>query len=280
MEDLGEFLRSRRARVRPQDVGLPDHGRRRVPGLRREELAQLAGVSVDCYVRLEQGRGANVTDAVLDSIATALQLDDDDRRLLFDLARRTGRPRHAAKASEPIAVRKGVQALLDHLHAIPALVIGRRTDVLAWNALADALHGFTDPAAGAGNLARHTFLDAAARGLYPDHAQVARETVAHLRHDHVRHPDDPRLAALVRDLLQGSEEFRRLWTAAPPSTDRTFGRRRLAHPVAGPLVLDYETLTLPGNPDQLLVTYVAADPETEERLRLLASWHAPMPDSR
>lgn len=281
MEDLGEFLRSRRARVRPQDVGLPDHGRRRVPGLRREELAQLAGVSVDCYVRLEQGRGPIVADTVLDAIAVALRLGDAERRLLFDLARKAGRPRHAAKASEPVAVRDGVQALLDHLYAVPGLVVGRRLDVLAWNALADALYGFAGRAAADRNVARLTFLDPAVRGLHPDHEQVDGETVASLRLHHGRHPEDQRLAVLVRDLLEGSEAFRRLWVGAPaPAAERTFGQRELAHPVAGPLTLDYEIMALPGDPDQFLITYVAADAETEERLQMLASWHAPMPDSR
>lgn len=281
MEDLGEFLRSRRARVRPQDVGLPDHGRRRVPGLRREELAQLAGVSVDCYVRLEQGRGPIVADTVLDAIAVALQLGDPERRLLFDLARKAGRPRHAARASEPVAVREGVQALLDHLYTVPGLVVGRRLDVLAWNALADALYGFAARAAADRNVARLTFLDPATRSLHPDPDQVAAETVASLHLAHGRHPEDPRLAVLIRDLLEGSEDFRRRWvgSSAPPA-ERTFGQRRLTHPVAGPLALDYEVMALPGDPDQMLVTYVAGDQETEERLQMLASWHAPMPDSR
>jgi len=180
MADLSDFLRSRRARLRPEDVGLPDYGRRRVPGLRREELAQLAGVSVDYYVRLEQGRDIHPSDSVLDAIAGALRLSDDERAHLFALVRPRRRPRRRV----PQRVRPGVQRLLDSA-GVPAFVLGRRMDVLAANALANAL------IPGTHNMLRHVFLDEASRLLYPEWDAIAAETVAYLRLIAGDDPADP-----------------------------------------------------------------------------------------
>lgn len=252
--ELSEFLRSRRARVKPEDAGLPALGPRRVPGLRREELAALAGVSVDYYVRLEQGRDVHPSEGVVEAIARALQLDEAERSHLARLVR----PRPTRRsAPAPERVRPGVRRLLDALDATPAFVLGRRMDVLAWNRLAAALvcdFAALEPAER--NMVRLTFLDEAARELYPDFDAVADETVAYLRLAAGRHTDDPRLAALVGELSVKSPEFRTLW-ARHDVRQKTHGRKRLLHPLVGELALDYETLALPGDGDQVLVTYIA-----------------------
>ncbi|MEU4807329.1 helix-turn-helix transcriptional regulator [Actinosynnema sp. NPDC023587] len=267
--DLGEFLRTRRARVRPDDVGLPGGGRRRVPGLRREELALLAGVSVDYYMRLEQGRTPAVSDAVLDAVARVLRLDDTERAHLRNLVR-PARPRKAV----PQRVRPGLRRLLDLMEDVPALVLGRRTDLLAWNALAGALGGYEGFAPTMLNSARHVFLDPAARRFYRDWPTVAADTVAVLRLDAGQHPDDARLAALVGELSVKDETFRTLW-AQHAVLEKTHGTKLMRHDVVGDLDLDYEVLLFPGEPDLQLVVYTAEeDSPTEERLRLLASWSA------
>lgn len=269
--DLGDFLRSRRARIRPEDVGLNSYGRRRVPGLRREEVAQLAGVSVDYYIRLEQGRGPSVSDAVLDAIARVLRLDGTEHTYLRTVARPGTR-----KAVSPAAqrVRPGLRLLLDTLDPAPAFVLGRRMDVLAWNALGDAVVGFSRMAAAERNMPRQTFLEPAARELYPDWPAVAAETVAYLRLDAGLHPDDKQLAALVGELSLKSEDFRRLW-ADHQVQAKTYGVKRIDHPAVGGLTLPYETLGLPGDPDQSLVVYTPEPgSETAERIALLASWAA------
>src|SRR4051794_24285006 len=252
--ELREFLRTRRARIRPQDVGLDVSGYRRVPGLRREELAALAGVSVDYYVRLEQGRDVHPSDGVLDAIARALPLDDAGR----DYLRRLASPRPARPAKpRPERVRAGVQQLLDALTATPAFVLGRRMDVLAWNRLAAALVcDFGELDRSERNMVRLTFLDDGAHDIYPDFEQVAQETVAHLRLSAGRHRDDPLLASLVGELSMKSELFRTLW-ARHDVREKTHGRKRMNHPLVGELALDYETLALPGDGDQVLVTYTS-----------------------
>ncbi|MDI3421943.1 helix-turn-helix transcriptional regulator [Streptomyces luteolus] len=268
--DLGDFLRSRRARIQPRDVGLPSHGRRRVPGLRREEVAQLAGVSVDYYIRLEQSRGPAVSDAVLDAVARVLRLDGTEHAHLYDVAR----PSRAVGRSEPQLVRPGLQLLLDTIREAPAYVFGRRMDVLAWNALADALSGYSAQTPRERNIMRHIFLDPAAPDRYPGWPAVAAETVAYLRLDAGRHPGDRQLAELVGELSVKSEDFRRLW-ADHQVKEKTHGVKRVQHPVAGLLTLPYEGLTFPGDPDQLLVVYTPEPgSETAERLALLGSWTA------
>ncbi|MEV1022382.1 helix-turn-helix transcriptional regulator [Streptomyces sp. NPDC050264] len=272
--DIGDFLRSRRARIRPEEVGLPGHGRRRVPGLRREEVAQLAGVSVDYYIRLEQGRGTSVSDAVLDAVARVLRLDDTEQTYLRSVARPAGTRRKAAARPAPQRVRPGLRLLLDTIDKAPAFVLGRRMDVLAWNALGDAVLGFSALSPKDRNMPRQVFLAPAARDLYPEWPAVAAETVAFLRLDAGAHPQDPQLASLVGELSLASADFRRLW-ADHQVREKSYGAKRMVHPVAGELALPYETLTVTGEPDQKLVVYTPEPGSvTEERLRMLGSWAA------
>ena len=259
MAELGDFLRTRRARLRPQDAGLPDHGRRRVPGLRREEIAQLAGVSVDCYVRLEQGRDIHPSGQVLEAIARALALSDDERAHLNALVHRRKRPRRR----RPERVRPSVQQLLERLD-VPAMVIGRRMDVLAFNALAGALTGGFQER----NMVRHVFLDEGARELYPEWDAIAAETVGFLRLSAGEEPDDAALIELVGELSVHSEDFRRLW-ARHDVHSKSFGLKRFAHPQVGPFTLHYECFALP-EPGQTLVTYMAA-PGSETAVALLGT---------
>ncbi|GAU67904.1 putative DNA-binding protein [Streptomyces sp. NBRC 110611] len=271
--ELSEFLRTRRARLRPQDVGLPDHGgRRRVPGLRREELAQLAGVSVAYYVRLEQGRGRNVSTAVLDAVATALRLTPAERDHLSHLARPASHRLRRPSAGRAQRIRPALQQLLDAMENVPGYVIGQRLDIIGWNRLACALLGdFSALPPERRNLARRIFLDPVARELYENGPAKAADVVGYLRRDAGRNPDDPHMASLITELSVRSAEFRRLW-AAHDVQDKGFGREVLHHPVAGRLTLSYETLTLPADPDQQLITYHAEPGSpSAEALRRLAS---------
>lgn len=244
-----------------------------MPGLRREELAQLAGVSVDYYVRLEQGRAANPSDAVIDAIARALRLDEPECGHLHDLARPTRQGRRPRR--RPERIRPELKRLLDVVEGAPAYMLGRRMDVLAWNDLAAAL--LTDFAArspGGRNMVRLAFLDPDIRALYLDWERVARDSVGYLRLAAGRYPDDPDLAALVGELSLKSEEFRRWW-AAHDVRQKSRGRKRFNHPVVGELTLDYETLTLPTEPDQSLVAFTAKPGSpSETSLKLLAAWAA------
>ncbi|MFG3010526.1 helix-turn-helix transcriptional regulator [Streptomyces cinerochromogenes] len=269
--EVGDFLRSRRARIRPEEVGLPAYGRRRVPGLRREEVAQLAGVSVDYYVRLEQGRGTSVSDAVLDAVARVLRLDDTEHAYLRTVARPRRQPRQPAPAPR---VRPGVQLILDGLERNPALVLGRRMEVLAWNPLGDAVSGFSRMAPAERSMPRQVFLDSAARDLYPEWAAVAAQTVAHLRLNAGRYADDTELCALVGELSVKSGDFRRLW-ADHEVRECAYGVKKIRHPVAGLLTLPYETLAVPADPEQTIVVYTPEPgSETAERLALLGSWES------
>ncbi|MGK5693903.1 helix-turn-helix transcriptional regulator [Streptomyces sp. URMC 128] len=278
--ELGDFLRSRRARIQPEDVGLASYGRRRVPGLRREEVAQLAGVSVDYYIRLEQGRvSGGVSDAVLDAVARVLRLDEAEHAYLRAVARHRRRAEGGPAASRESAhreaasrVRPGVQLILDGLDRNPAYVLDHRMDVLAWNALGDAVIGFSDLVPGERGMPRRVFLDPTARDLYPDWAAIASQTVAHLRLNAGHHPDDPVMGRLVGELSRASDDFRRLW-ADHLVKPCDHGVKQLRHPVAGLLTLPYETLTIPAAPDQTIVAYTPEPgSETAERLALLGSW--------
>ncbi|GAA2307282.1 helix-turn-helix transcriptional regulator [Streptomyces kunmingensis] len=231
---IGDFLRSRRARIRPEEAGLPGHGRRRVPGLRREEVAQLAGVSVDYYIRLEQGRGTSVSDAVLDAVARVLRLDDTERSYLFTVARPAETRRKASGRPDARQLRPGLRLLLDTIDRAPAFVLGRRMDVLAWNALGDALLGFSAMAPEDRNMPRQIFLTPEARELYPEWPAVAAETVAYLRLDAGAHPQDPQLEALVGELSSADADFRRLW-ADHQVKSKTYGTKRMLHPLVGEL---------------------------------------------
>ncbi|WP_328427181.1 helix-turn-helix transcriptional regulator [Streptomyces sp. NBC_00443] len=269
--DLGDFLRSRRGRIQPEEVGLPSYGRRRVPGLRREEVAQLAGVSVDYYVRLEQGRGQSVSDAVLDAIARVLRLDETEH----DYLRTVARPRdRGTRHPDTARVRPGVQTLLDSMDRTPAFVIGPRMDVLAWNALADAVSDYGRTAPADRNIPRHVFLDPGSRARYPEWPAIAAQAVAHLRLNAGHRPDDSELCALVGELSVKSEDFRRLWADHQVEACMS-GTKRIQHPLAGLLTLPYETMTIQTEPDQTMVVYTPAPgSETAERLALLGSWAA------
>ncbi|WP_344311188.1 helix-turn-helix transcriptional regulator [Fodinicola feengrottensis] len=253
--ELGEFLRSRRAALSPEDIGLASFGgRRRVAGLRREELAQVAGVSADYYTRLEQGRGRNVSESVLDALAEALRLSEAERAHLRDLAR----PARARRHSRPQRVRPQVQLMLDSLQGVPAFVLGRRMDILAWNAMACALiTDFSQLPPARRNMLRIAFgPDSTARDLYPDWSAVGRDTVGYLRQDAARYPDDPEVLELIGELSLHSADFRRWW-AAHPVHSKTHGQKLFDHPLVGEMALSYECFSPNDDPDQVLITYTA-----------------------
>ncbi|WP_327317489.1 helix-turn-helix domain-containing protein [Streptomyces sp. NBC_01235] len=271
--ELSEFLRTRRARLKPEDVGLPDFGRhRRVPGLRREELAQLAGVSVAYYTRLEQGNGRNVSAEVLDSIARALRLTDAEHAHLTHLAK----PKHKKKqTARPQQARLSLRQLLTTMDSVPAYIVGRRAEILAWNRMAAAVFGdWAELPVAERNWARLVFLRPDYRDLFVDWEQKAIDIVCALRMDAGCYPDDPRLSALVGELSVKSEDFRRLW-ATHDVKEKSHGVKRLRHPLVGELSLNFEGFRLLDDGEQTMVTY-HADPESAsaEALRLLASWGA------
>ncbi len=271
--EIREFLRTRRARITPDQAGLAPHGgARRVPGLRREEVAQLAGVSVDYYIRLERGRTQNVSETVLDAVARALQLDDTERAHLFDLAQPTTARTRRKRPLAPQRVHPVLYRTLDSL-TVPAVVQGRRTDVLAANRLAHALYtDFEARPRRERNFARFVFLDEAARTLYADWERVAGDCLAMLRLYAGRHPDDPQLTELIGELSLHSDAFRRMW-ADHDVIAHTTGTKRLHHPLVGDLTLDYLVLAVEGDPEQTLTVYTPepASPSAEA-LGLLASW--------
>ncbi|MEU8890760.1 helix-turn-helix transcriptional regulator [Streptomyces sp. NPDC048442] len=272
--ELSEFLRTRRARLQPEDVGLPNFGRhRRVPGLRREELAQLAGVSVAYYTRLEQGNGRNVSGEVLDAIARALRLTDAEHSHLTHLAK--PKQHKKKRPARPQHMRPALHHLIDAMDGVPAYVVGRRSDVLGWNRMAAALFG--DWAAlppEERNWARICFLHPEARELFVDWEQKASDMVSFLRMEAGCFPNDPLLSALVGELSVKSEEFRSLW-ATHDVREKGHGVKRMRHPLVGELTLSYETLRLPDDHDQSLVTYHAEPGSASAQgLRLLASWGA------
>ncbi|GGT87030.1 helix-turn-helix transcriptional regulator [Streptomyces coeruleorubidus] len=271
--ELSEFLRTRRARLKPEDVGLPDFGRRRVPGLRREELAQLAGVSVAYYTRLEQGNGRNVSAEVLDAIARALRLTGAEHAHLTHLAKpKQHKKKQTARAQQ---VRPALRHLLDSIDTVPAYVVGRRSDILAWNRMAAALFGdWAELPAPERNWARLVFLRPDYRELFVEWDQKAADIVGFLRMDAGCHPDDPKLSALVGELSVKSEEFRRLW-AAHDVKEKSYGVKRMRHPLVGDLTLSFETFRLVDESEQSLITYHAEPGSpSAEALRLLASWGA------
>ena len=272
--ELGEFLRTRRARLTPEDVGMPRLGRyRRVPGLRREELAQVAGVSVAYYTRLEQGHGRNVSAEVLDAIARALRLTDAEHVHLTHLAKPQRNRRRTYARSQ--RVRPGLRQLLDALEGVPAYVVGRRSDILAWNRMAASLFGdWGRLPARERNWARMVFLRPETRELFVVWDAMAADMVSFLRLEAGRHADDPELAALVGELSVHSDEFRRLW-AEHDVKEKGHGVKRITHPLVGELTLSFETLALPDDADQHLVTY-HAEPGSPaaDGLRLLGSWGA------
>ena len=272
--DIAEFLTTRRARVTPEQVGLPSWGPRRVKGLRREEVASLAGVSVEYYKRLERGNASGVSDGVLDALARALQLDDAERAHLFDLARAANpvapkRRRPAQQRVRPVVLR-----ILDSISA-PAIVRNSRVDYLAANALARALYApLFDSREQPANSARFTFLDPAAHDFYLDWERSAKDLVAHLRSEAGRNPYDKGLSDLVGELSTRSPEFRTWWAAHNVRYHQT-GTKRLRHPVVGELELDYEVVNVSAD-DGLTISIYSAEPgsRSAEALDLLASWTA------
>jgi transcriptional regulator with XRE-family HTH domain len=267
---LGEFLRARREVAQPGDHGLPDPGRRRVPGLRREEVAMLAGVSADYYVRLEQGRDRHPSEQVLDALARVLGLDDDAVSHLHELARPSPRRRRSVVKAERVDA--GVLRLLDSWPATPALVFGRYMDVLAANTLARTLNHCSVPGV---NQLRAIFLDPESREIFPDWEAVAVDTVASLRATAGSDLDDPRLTDLVGELSLKSPEFRRLW-ARHDVRIKTRGTKRFVHPMVGDLTLGFESLAINGSPGQTLAVYHAEPGSPSERaLALLGSAATP-----
>ncbi|WP_017624873.1 helix-turn-helix transcriptional regulator [Nocardiopsis chromatogenes] len=263
--ELGRFLRSRRARITPEDAGVPHFGgRRRVPGLRREELAQLAGVSVDHYVRLEQGRGVHFSDEVLDAVARVLRLDASERRHLYDLARpdsaaAPGPGADGAAPEPPGAVRSGLRLLVASMGDVPAYVLDHRLNVVAWNPLAaELLTDFGALPPERRNIVRLMFLDEAFAEVYRDRERKAEDVVAFLRLNAGRDQGDAELGALVAQMSRESPRFRRLW-ADHPVKEKTNGRYGFRHPLVGEFELNYETLRLPDSPGLVLVAYTAEE---------------------
>ncbi|MCP2167409.1 helix-turn-helix transcriptional regulator [Goodfellowiella coeruleoviolacea] len=266
--ELGEFLRARRAQRSPRDAGLPYAGKRRVAGLRREEVAVLAGVNVDYYTRLEQGRESHPSAQVLDALCRALDLDPDAREHLHRLA---GTTPDGGPAPVPRTVSPELRQLMDGYTTTPAFVLDRNLDVLASNALADALFAPFDPA---DNLARMVFLDPVARQFYARWEWTAQATVANLRMAAGFDAHDPRLRRLVAELSDGSEHFRTLWHSHQVR-GKTHEPKQLVHPDVGPLTLTYQAFDVRGAPGQQLVIYHAEPGTPSARaLALLGSLHA------
>ncbi|MGI5138664.1 MULTISPECIES: helix-turn-helix transcriptional regulator [unclassified Streptomyces] len=271
-KELSDFLRSRRARVTPEEVGVMAGASRRVPGLRREEVALIAGLSADYYIRLERGRVGNVSEAVLEAVARALRLDDVERVHLFNLAR----PRSVARVSRsavPRRVRPGAYALLEVLRDTPAMILGDRMDVLALNRMARAMFvDFEAVPASDRNMARFAFLDPVARELFLDWDNAARMIVTGLHLYAGRNPDDPHLAELISQLSAADEDFRQWW-AEHDVEEFSYGTRHLWHPLLGEVTLEYENLSFPGDPGQwLCVDTAQPGSPSSEALRILAGW--------
>ena len=272
--DIAEFLTSRRARVTPEQAGLPTWGPRRVKGLRREEVASLAGVSVEYYKRLERGNASGVSDAVLEALARALQLDDAERAHLFDLARAAnpGAPKRRRPAVQ--RVRPVVLRILESITA-PAIVRNSRVDYLAANLLGRALYApLFESREQPPNSARFTFLDPAAHEFYIDWERTAKDLVAHLRSEAGRNPYDRGLSDLVGELSTRSEDFRTWWAAHNVRYHQT-GTKWLHHPVVGDLELSYEVMELAADTGLRLAIFTAEPgSRSEHGLNLLASWAA------
>jgi transcriptional regulator with XRE-family HTH domain len=277
--DLREFLTTRRARLTPDQVGLPDFGgRRRVSGLRREEVALVAGMSVEYYVRLERGNATGVSEAVLDGISRALQLDDAERSHLYDLVRAANQGAHPQRRrvrTKTQQVRPGVQQLLDAMDNVPAFVQNGRLDLLAINRLGRAVFSelYVQPQRPA-NFGRFVFLDPRAQTFYRDWDGAAQQTVALLRAEAGRAPHDRDLTDLVGELSTRSEEFRTLWASHDVRDHRT-GIKAITHPVVGDLDLMYEAMDLTSDRGLLFIAYTAeVGSPSQDGLKVLSSWAA------
>jgi transcriptional regulator with XRE-family HTH domain len=272
--EIREFLSTRRARITPEEAGLPAYGgNRRVKGLRREEVAMLAGISAEYYVRLERGNVRGVSEDVLEGIVRALQLDEAERAHLFDLARAASASGPSRRRPAQERVRPVVQRILDSIVGAPAFVRNDRLDVLAANRLGEAFYSplYDDPVRPV-NSARFVFLNPRATEFFLDWGTIANDAVGILRAEAGRDPYDRRLSDLIGELSTRSEEFRVRWAAHDVKLHRT-GVKRFHHGVVGDLTLDFESLDLPGDAGQKLLVY-SAEPGTpsRERLDLLASW--------
>ena len=275
--EIREFLSTRRARITPEQAGLPAYGgNRRVKGLRREEVAMLAGVSVDYYVRMERGSLAGASESVLDALANALKLDEAERAHLFALARESGASTSRPKRTPPHRVRPAIQQVLDAMTDAPAWVRNGRHDILAMNQLARALYSpvLADPRRPA-NTTRFVYLQPdKAREFFVDYDRIANDAAAMLRLEAGRNPHDKALIELVGELSTRSELFRQRWASHDVQFHRS-GQKRLRHPVVGQLDLDFESMELPSEPGLHLNVYTAAaGTPTADALRLLASWAA------
>jgi transcriptional regulator with XRE-family HTH domain len=275
-DDVREFLTTRRARLTPDRAGLPAFGgNRRVPGLRREEVSLLSGMSVDYYTRLERGDLSGVSDSVLESLARALQLDDAETAHLHDLARAASASPVRKPRRRPVGdtLRPSIQRLLDAITEAPAIIRNNYYDYVAANRLGRALYApvFAEPAP---NSARFAFFNPAAHDFYPDWDKVVQEFVAAMRGDAGRNPYDKRLTDLVGELSTRSQTFRALWAAHDVRYHRT-GVKRIHHPVVGELELTYEAFDLPADPGLQLSTFTAEPGSpSDDALKLLASWAA------
>lgn len=274
--EISAFLKARRAALDPADLGLPGGvNRRRVRGLRREEVAQLAGISVDYYTRIEQGRAQAISDSVLDAIARALRLSGGEVTYLRNIAapRRRAADCCADGRVPGRTVRPEIRQLLDAMDStVPAMIIGRGLDILAWNALGGRVAFDLEALApDRRNSALLVFLDPSARALHPDWEAKAVEVVGNLRADSGRHPDDPRICEVVNELLAHSADFRRIWETQSVH-ECLRGTKRIVHPQVGELDVTFESFRLSTDEDQALVTYTAPrGSQTERRLRELAA---------
>jgi transcriptional regulator with XRE-family HTH domain len=279
--EIRDFLSTPRARITPEQAGLPAYGgNRRVKGLRREEVAMLAGVSVDYYVRMERGSLSGASESVLNALADALRLDEAERTHLFSLARESGTHDTSRKRSAPASVRPVIQQVLDAMTDAPAWVRNGRHDIVAMNQLARALYSpvLAEPRRPA-NTTRFVYLEPeAARGFFVDYDRIVADAAAMLRLEAGRNPHDKALIALVGELSTRSELFRRRWASHDVKFHRS-GQKRLRHPVVGRLDLDFESMELSSAPGlQLNVYTAAAGSPTADALKLLASWAASQDD--
>ena len=279
--EIRDFLSTRRARITPEQAGLPAYGgNRRVKGLRREEVAMLAGVSVDYYVRMERGGLGGASESVLDALADALRLDEAERTHLFALARESGAHGRPRSRTAPTAVRPAVQQMLDAMTDAPAWVRNGRHDILAMNQLARALYSPVLAVPGRpANTTRFVYLyPDEAREFFVDYDRIADDAAAMLRLEAGRNPHDKALIALVGELSTRSETFRRRWASHDVTFHRS-GQKRLRHPVVGQLDLDFESMELSSAPGLQLNVYTAAGgTPTADGLKLLASWAASQED--
>jgi len=273
--EIREFLTTRRARITPEQAGLPTYGgrSRRVSGLRREEVALLAGISVEYYTRLERGNATGASESVLEGISRALQLDEAEQTHLYALVRAANATSLARRRAPQARVRTSIGRILDAMTDIPAFILNARLDVLAANRLGGAFYSelFSDPFRPV-NSARFVFLNPRATEFFLDWDTIASDTVRILRAEAGRDPYDRRLSDLIGELSTRSDEFRVRWAAHDVKLHRS-GTKRFHHPLVGDLTLDFESLDLPGDPGQTLLVYTAEpNSPSQQALNLLASW--------